>query len=1134
MRTRRIIRVATNVVVAIAMSAGPVLPLTQAAFAVGTEAPTLTSPSDGAVVGADAALSWQPVTGATAYRLQLSGEADFDFAHETIDTVATSVEPDLYFTPGTWYWRVATLDGDLPGAWATASFQVVRTDIPLPTAPPSGTTYTYPGPGPVVSFTPSLAGPYEIQLDGPWGVGSYVSYATRFALPQALPVGTWTWRVRPYVHNAGMPWSPARTFVVSWPESDPVIDGPADGAAVESFVMDWQAIPGAASYDVQVSPVNTFPQSSRTDVTTHVTMLDLGRGGGDETRYWRVRGRNGPVISPWSATRSVTHASWSAAPTDLWPPNGTFTVPPTLRWSPVVDASRYDIQIAQDPSDLEGSALACRTFVNAASFAKNSGGDCALLDSLLPGPVYWRVRGLDDPSRATSDWSEIGQFQYDPPNGGPALAAPVVATPLGPADCTDVTTCERETEMPLLSWQPIDHAKFYRVQLDVRDAHLPGSTFDTPGMSFVPPRDALAGLGDTRFSWQVIACESEATCPTWTDASAALRHFAIAPRPLVLSPANGTDGTGEIELGFAMEAIDAPTPGDPWEIAQMPAHLWVQVDDEPDFELPHLFDAGLDRPQLTLGALPAGQLHWRVSYGDPTASTGTVSRNFDWTFQTDVTEPPDGQVLDAPARVGWTPTQGAASYVVEVNREGWQPPLLNGEQQWTNALIGDDFVPGPLAWRVTPVDALGRRGAAVGGAFAVAPKNPVLVSPLDNASASSIGAVFDWEAVDSTVGYRLHVSTSPDFSTLVDSVWTQRTRYIPTIPYPTGQLWWRIRAESGYGQTLGEVIGTSAARRLLSVAPVVADTTAPTGSVSIAGGAAFTKTRDVTVAVPATDVGSGVSYVKLSNDGINWTSRPYASNQAWTLPATNGTRTVYVKWVDKAGNRSVVKTDTIKLDTVAPVVTEPRRGFVVDTAISSGKISLRVPWSGSDATSGIARYELGQSTDGGAWTTVSTTLTSPTATRSLEALHTYRFRVRAVDKAGNTGAWATGPTFRISRYSEFNSAIVYSGTWTTVSSSAYWGGAAKKSSMAGAKASLTFTGRSIAWVARTGPDRGEAQIYVNGSLLTNVDLYSPTAGAQRVVWVGTWTTTSERKVTIRVAGTTGRPRIDLDALVTAN
>ena len=321
-----------------------------------------------------------------------------------------------------------------------------------------------------------------------------------------------------------------------------------------------------------------------------------------------------------------------------------------------------------------------------------------------------------------------------------------------------------------------------------------------------------------------------------------------------------------------------------------------------------------------------------------------------------------------------------------------------------------------------------------------------------------------------------------------------------------------------------------------TASPSPPDVSPPVGTVVIADGSAYAKTTATTVTVAATDAapGSGLSQVALSNDGVNWTTRPYAASQVWTLPATNGTRTVFAKWKDAAGNWSAVKTDTIVLDTVGPTVTAPRRGFTPGTAISSGKISLWVPWSGTDATSGIARYELAQSTDGGAWTTISTTLTSPAASRMLETERTYAFRARAVDNAGNTGAWATGATFRISRYSEYNQAISYSGPWSTVSNPAYWGGGVKTSSTAGATASITFTGRSIAWVARTGPDRGQADIYVNGTKVATVDLYAVSPGAQRVAWVGSWTTANSRKVTIRVAGTTGRPRIDLDALVTAN
>ena len=79
---------------------------------------------------------------------------------------------------------------------------------------------------------------------------------------------------------------------------------------------------------------------------------------------------------------------------------------------------------------------------------------------------------------------------------------------------------------------------------------------------------------------------------------------------------------------------------------------------------------------------------------------------------------------------------------------------------------------------------------------------------------------------------------------------------------------------------------------------------------------------------------------------------------------------------------------------------------------------------------------------------------------------------------------------------------------------------------------MTFTGRSIAWVARKGPTYGKATVYVNGVKVATIDLYASSYQNQRVVWAANWSTTASRTITILVSGTTGRPRVDLDALVT--
>jgi hypothetical protein len=97
---------------------------------------------------------------------------------------------------------------------------------------------------------------------------------------------------------------------------------------------------------------------------------------------------------------------------------------------------------------------------------------------------------------------------------------------------------------------------------------------------------------------------------------------------------------------------------------------------------------------------------------------------------------------------------------------------------------------------------------------------------------------------------------------------------------------------------------------------IPADTTAPSGSVSINDGASTTSSRSVTLTLSATDPspGSGVTDMRISNtqSGLSSASwEAYSSSKAWTLTASKGTKTVYVQYRDAAGNRSAIVKDTI-------------------------------------------------------------------------------------------------------------------------------------------------------------------------------------------------------------------------------
>jgi len=217
-----------------------------------------------------------------------------------------------------------------------------------------------------------------------------------------------------------------------------------------------------------------------------------------------------------------------------------------------------------------------------------------------------------------------------------------------------------------------------------------------------------------------------------------------------------------------------------------------------------------------------------------------------------------------------------------------------------------------------------------------------------------------------------------------------------------------------------------------------------------------------------------------------------------------------------------------RIDASAPTATSPVHRILTGVAVSSGKVTIRLDWTGSDTGAGIARYEVAQSTNGGAWTSVTASAMTPRLSRALPTGADYRFRVRAVDRADNRSAWKYGATFRLSGYQEGHAAIRYAGTWTTARASSYWGGAVRRSSTAGARATFTFTGRSVAWVAATGPTRGSARIYVNGSYAKTISLYSATNQPARVVAAWRWSTYATRTIAVRVTGTTGHPRVDVD------
>ena len=158
-------------------------------------------------------------------------------------------------------------------------------------------------------------------------------------------------------------------------------------------------------------------------------------------------------------------------------------------------------------------------------------------------------------------------------------------------------------------------------------------------------------------------------------------------------------------------------------------------------------------------------------------------------------------------------------------------------------------------------------------------------------------------------------------------------------------------------------------------------------------------------------------------------------------------------------------------------------------------------------------------------------MTRASATLNLAPGQTYRYAVRAFDRAGNVSPFTFGTAFTLAGHQETSTAIRYTGTWGRATAPGLWGGAVRYATAASARASFTFTGRSVGFVTTTSPSRGRAAIYVNGVHVKTIDLLSASWRNGVVGWSQTWSTAARRTVEVRVLGTAGRPRVDLDGWV---
>jgi hypothetical protein len=112
--------------------------------------------------------------------------------------------------------------------------------------------------------------------------------------------------------------------------------------------------------------------------------------------------------------------------------------------------------------------------------------------------------------------------------------------------------------------------------------------------------------------------------------------------------------------------------------------------------------------------------------------------------------------------------------------------------------------------------------------------------------------------------------------------------------------------------------------------------------------------------------------------------------------------------------------------------------------------------------------------------------------------------------------------------------VTYTGSWTTSSCQCFLFGRTRRTSSSGARVTLTANfpeGSHLALVRAKGPGRGRAAIRLDGTIITTIDTFAPT-NANRVVVFDRLMPAGTHSISITNLATSGRPRVDLDAIMT--
>lgn len=533
--------------------------------------PDPVSPADGATITVPT-VSWQPVSGASKYRVTFTSSTGGTVSK---DTTTTSYTP-ASLAVGSWTWEVRTLSehGDLgPGLTADSEPQF---DLVAPPTPDEAQTVPNPSPAsvapsyrpPTLQWTPVFgAGHYKVQIRRT-GTLLWTLLPANYKFPAGedtdtanLSPGEYEWRVSAYSTTGGhLSTGAAGTFTLASLPAVPVMSYRAAISGTDitehgsaPYVCD--ATLPASCQNLRQTPVLSWDSPSdhvgyyrlvisrdaeltnvvkTVDVTSSMWIDEaaLPDSQAGSAYFWTVLPCTtaGFCLPPQHADHSFNKQSRQL--TLVSPAHGavvqndvTFTWDDYLASQALVEgadpdtgtpldtpaqteAREYRIQTSTDPNFVVGVTT---TSVDQRTFT-------SFTDTYPEGTNYWRVQAVDGSGNQLA-WSQVRSFVKQSPT--PVLSLPTEGQSV-PGDST-------------LSWQPLDFASSYVVEVYRNNDLVPNPANRVVNATTNRVSYVLGSLDPSRgpYTWRVRREDAKSRDGAWS----ALRSFSVSqPAPALLAP----------------------------------------------------------------------------------------------------------------------------------------------------------------------------------------------------------------------------------------------------------------------------------------------------------------------------------------------------------------------------------------------------------------------------------------------------------------------------------------------------------------------------------------------------------------------------------------------------------------------